>query len=76
LANVTCSGQASRRCVEFHGEKVAGPFFNGPNQFAVTFALDVTRKPTGKRMTLEEVAVYTVKEERWALPRGTSGSGL
>jgi len=46
----------------FHGETVAGPFFNGanPDQFAVYFTLDVTPKATGKRMTLEEVAVYTV----------------
>jgi len=47
----------------FHGETVAGPFFNGanPDQFAVYFTLDVTRKSTGKRITLEEVGVYTVK---------------
>ena len=46
----------------FHGETVAGPFFNGANsdQFAVYFTLDITPKATGKRMTLEEVAVYTV----------------
>ena len=50
--------------VEFHGEKVTGPFFSGPNQFAVTFALDVTRKGTGKRTTLDEVAVYTVKDDK------------
>jgi hypothetical protein len=46
----------------FHGETVAGPFFNGanPDQFAVYFTLDVTPKATGRRITLEEVAVYTV----------------
>jgi len=49
----------------FHGETVAGPFFNGanPDQFAVYFTLDVTPKATGKRITLEEVAVYTVNED-------------
>src|SRR5437773_6357975 len=49
----------------FHGETVAGPFFNGanPDQFAVYFTLDVTPKATGKRMTLEEVAVYTVNKD-------------
>src|ERR1700727_1248827 len=43
----------------FNGETVAGPFFNGanPDQFAVFFTLDVTPKATGKRMTLEEIAV-------------------
>jgi hypothetical protein len=46
----------------FNGETVAGPFFNGanPNQFSVYFTLDVTPKATGKRITLEEIAVYTV----------------
>ena len=46
----------------FHGETVAGPFFNGanPDQFVVYFTLDVTPKATGKRITEEEVAVYTV----------------
>ena len=49
----------------FHGETVAGPFFNGanPDQFAVYFTLDVTPKATSKRITLEEVAVYTVNKD-------------
>ena len=49
----------------FHGETVAGPFFNGatPDQFAVYFTLDVTPKSTGKRITREEVAVYTVNSD-------------
>src|SRR4051812_19838046 len=46
----------------FTGETVAGPFFNGanPNQFTVYFTMDVTPKATGKRMTLEEIGIYTV----------------
>ena len=49
----------------FNGETVAGPFFNGanPDQFAVYFTLDVTPKATGKRITLEEVAVCTVNKD-------------
>ena len=48
----------------FHGETVAGPFFNGanPDQFVVYFTLDITPKATNKRITLEEVAVYTVNQ--------------
>ena len=46
------------------GEKVRGPFFNGPNQFAVHFTFDVTPKATGQRITLEEVGVYTVKDDK------------
>ena len=47
---------------EFHGETVHGPFFNSanPDQFTIFFTLDITRKATGKRITLEEVAIYTV----------------
>jgi hypothetical protein len=48
----------------FHGEKVLGPYFNGPNQFAVHFTLDITPKSTGKRISLYEVAVYTVKNDK------------
>jgi hypothetical protein len=50
----------------FHGETVAGPFYNGanPDQFAVYFTFDVTPKATGKRITLEEVGVYTVKHDK------------
>lgn len=46
---------------EIHAERVRGPFFNSPDQFAVHFTFEVTPKATGKRRTLEEVAVYTVK---------------
>src|SRR5262245_3736054 len=50
----------------FHGETVAGPFFNGahPEEFSVYFTLDVTLKATGKRITLEEVGIYTVKNDK------------
>ena len=49
----------------FNGETVAGPFYNGanPDQFAVYFTLDITPKATGKRITQEEVAVYTVNKD-------------
>ena len=49
----------------FHGETVAGPFFNGanPDQFAVYFTLDITIKATGRRVTREEIGVYTVGKD-------------
>lgn len=47
-----------------HGEKVRGPFFNGPNQFAVHFTFEVTPKATSKRITLEEVGIYTVDGDK------------
>ena len=50
----------------FNGETVAGPFFNGanPDQFVVFFTLDVTPKASGQRITLQEVGVYTVKNDK------------
>ena len=50
----------------FNGERVAGPFFNGstPDQFMVFFELDVTPRSTGKMITLKEVGVYTVKNDK------------
>ncbi|HUN81232.1 MAG TPA: nuclear transport factor 2 family protein [Phycisphaerae bacterium] len=52
----------------FHGETVSGPFFSGgtdsQGQFAVYFTLDITRNSTGERMTLEEVGLYTVKNDK------------
>jgi len=42
---------------EVHSAKVEGPLVAGP-YFAVTFKMDVTFKPTGKRFPMEEVALY------------------
>jgi len=44
------------------GEKVRGPFFNGPNQFAVHYTFEITRKGANKPTTIEEVGVYTVNK--------------
>jgi ketosteroid isomerase-like protein len=44
---------------EVHSGKVNGPFV-GDNQFAVEFTFDVTFKPTGKRMQMNEMGLYTV----------------
>ena len=46
----------------FDFQAIRGPFFNGPNQFAVHFVHKVTPKATGKQITLEEVGVYTVND--------------
>jgi len=45
-------------------EKLRGPYFNGPDQFAVHFTFEVTPKATGRPVTLEEVGVYTVKGDK------------
>ncbi len=50
----------------FNGETVAGPFFNSsnPDEFAVYFTFDITPNATGKRTTIEEVGVYTVRNDK------------
>jgi hypothetical protein len=50
----------------FHGETVAGPFFNGanPDQFTVYFTFDITPKSTGLRKTIDEIGIYTVKGDK------------
>ncbi len=44
----------------FHGGKTDGPFVFD-DKFAAVMEADVTNKATGQRMTMREVAVYTVK---------------
>jgi ketosteroid isomerase-like protein len=43
-----------------HTVTTEGPYVNG-NQFAVRFTIDVTTKADGKRMQMQEVGLYTVK---------------
>lgn len=53
-------------------ENVRGPFFDGANgtadrsdgQFAVHYTFEVTPKATGRRVTLEEVGIYTVRNDQ------------
>jgi hypothetical protein len=47
-----------------NSEKAGGPFFNGPNEFAVHYVMEITPKATGKRITIEEVGVYTVENDK------------
>ena len=46
---------------EVHSGEANGPYV-GENQFAVEFVLDFTNKPSGKRMQMSEMALYTVKD--------------
>jgi ketosteroid isomerase-like protein len=45
---------------EVHGASTRGPFPHGDDRFCVLFEFDVTNKPSGQRMKMEEVALYTV----------------
>jgi ketosteroid isomerase-like protein len=50
---------------EIHGAEANGPFPNG-DQFIVLFTYDVTPKQTGKRMTMSEMGLFTVKDGKIA----------
>jgi hypothetical protein len=39
---------------------VAGPYPN-EDRFAVRFTYDITNKPSGQRMTMDEIGLFTVK---------------
>lgn len=45
-----------------HSMEIEGPYLNG-DQFAVRFHMDVTFKPKAQRMTMTEVALYTVADD-------------
>jgi len=46
---------------EVHSSKVEGPFPH-EDRFAVRFTYDVTMKANKQRITMDEVALYTVKD--------------
>ena len=48
--------------MEEHSTSVTGPFRHGDDRFAVIFDVDATDKKSGKRMQMQEVAVYHVAD--------------
>ncbi len=48
---------------EVHGGDVQGPFPH-ENRFIVYFKFDVTPKHSGQRMTMEEMGLYTVENDK------------
>ncbi len=46
---------------EIHSASVTGPWPHG-NRFVVGFQIDVTNKPSGRRMHMDEVGLYTVEQ--------------
>jgi len=57
---------------KIHSVEVDGPYVNG-DQFAVHFKMDVTSKDTQERMTMDEVGVYTVRNDKIAEERFFAG---
>jgi SnoaL-like domain len=43
-----------------HAAKVTGPYPND-NRFAVRFEFDITNKPSGRRMKMDEIGLFTVE---------------
>jgi ketosteroid isomerase-like protein len=58
---------------DVHGVEVEGPYVNG-DQFVVRFKMDITQKASGQRITMDEMAVYTLKEGKIAEERFFYGS--
>lgn len=48
---------------ETHSAETTGPFVNG-DRFALIFDLDVTAKADGRRITMREVGLYTVRGDK------------
>lgn len=61
LAAIRAKGEWWVANHEVHAMQVAGPWPHD-DRFIVGFRFDVTMKPTGKRFTMEEMALYTVKD--------------
>jgi ketosteroid isomerase-like protein len=43
-----------------HGFEISGPYPNG-ERFAVRMVMDVTNKPSGQRMSMDEIGLFTVE---------------
>jgi len=48
---------------EVHSSKLEGPWPHG-DRFAVRFTYDVTNKPSGRRMQMDEIGLFTVENEK------------
>jgi len=46
---------------EVHGGRVEGPYVHG-DQFILRFTFDITPKASGKRMSMDETGLYTVRD--------------
>lgn len=45
-----------------HERRVDGPWFHGPDRFALAFHLDFTERHSGLRRVMHEVGIYTVDD--------------
>jgi ketosteroid isomerase-like protein len=61
LSAVKAKGEWWTANHEVHSANVTGPWPHD-DRFVVGFQFDVTNKPSGQRMNLDEVGLYTVKD--------------
>ncbi len=61
LAAIKKKGEWWMNNHEVHAATVTGPWPHG-DRFVVGFQYDVTNKPSGKRMKMDEVGLYTVSK--------------
>ena len=60
LAAIKAKGEWWGNNHEVHQGEVFGPYPNG-DRFAVRFVFDVTNKPSGKRMKMDEIGLLTIE---------------
>ena len=60
IAAIKGKGEWWRANHEVHSASVTGPWPHG-DRFIVGFQYDITNKPSGQRMQMDEVGLYTVK---------------
>jgi hypothetical protein len=60
LAAIRAKGEAWARDNEIHSFEVSGPF-PLEQRFTVHFRFDVTNKPNSRRMSMEEVGLFTIE---------------
>jgi ketosteroid isomerase-like protein len=53
---------------DVHEAKVEGPYVNG-DEFTVRFVMDITNKQSGQRLTMDEIALYRLKDGKIAEER-------
>ncbi|WP_299725107.1 SnoaL-like domain-containing protein [uncultured Tateyamaria sp.] len=49
---------------EINRLEVDGPYVHPPTRFSVRYEADVTHKETGQNMTLREIAIYTIRDDK------------
>lgn len=63
LAAIRAKGEWWGKNHTIHSIEVNGPYPND-NRFAVRFVFDITQKQSGRRVTMDEIALYTVEGDK------------